>query len=120
MANTTLVLDASISASVSTSRLTAANDMNISSTMPMAHSAPRPGARLESLVSSFRLTVTSQPQKKNSAVSAPVANSSGVNSAAENHAKENGCAGASPYLMIATTTIMTRIMTSSPVITICV
>ncbi len=93
--------------------------MNSASTISIAHRAPWPGARLASRVSSVRLTVTSQPQKKNSAVSAPVANSCGVKLPGDNHTSENPCAGCAPYLASASSINASRIAASVTVMTIC-
>src|SRR5512135_747742 len=119
MANITLVLDCSISASVRTSSAASANDMKSRSTITIATTAPRPGALAASRVSSLRFSVTSQPQKKNSAVRAPVANSCGVNEVIDSQCQDSSCAGCDPYSITAATTTMTSTPTSMAVITIC-
>ncbi len=93
--------------------------MNSASTISIAHSAPWPGARLASRVSSVRLIVTSQPQKKNNAVSAPVANNWGVKLPGHSHISENTCAGCVPYLASASTISASRIAVSVTVMAIC-
>ena len=70
---TTLAPDSRISGSLSTARVTTANAMKAETITSMASAAASPGVRPESRVSSLTFSVTSQPQKKNIAITAPAA-----------------------------------------------
>ena len=65
------------------------------------------------------MTVTSQPQKKNKAVSAPVAKSCGVNAPGDSQAHDNACAGCAPNFDTANAISAIRMTVSTTVMATC-
>src|SRR5688572_4050315 len=77
--------------------------MNAQATTSIATTAATPGVLRESRVSSLAFSATSQPQKKNTAITAPAAKLSGVNAAGEKLVRDRSAAICAPCFATAVT-----------------